>query len=86
MVTPEPFFIYRSIRRKGPFEIRKRYVRSLLLSLSRKEGERAHPSSLEINRECRSYHLGWILFVWSGRRDFEEFTDLKDLGSNLNNN
>jgi hypothetical protein len=20
-----------------------------------------------INRECRSYHLGWILYVWSSR-------------------
>jgi hypothetical protein len=86
MIAPEPFFIYRSIRRKGTFEIRKRYVRSLLLSLSRKEGERARPSSLEINRECRSYHLGWILFVWSGREDFEEFTGLQGLGSHLNNN
>lgn len=86
MIVPEPFFIYRSIRRKGILETRKRYLRSLRLSLSKQQGKKARSTSLEINRECRSYHLGWILFVWSGREDFEEFTELKDLGSNLHNN
>ena len=22
-----------------------------------------------VNRECRSYHLGWILYAWAGRPD-----------------
>jgi hypothetical protein len=82
MIASDPFFIYRSIRRKGILETRKRYLRSLLLRLSKKQGKRISPTSLEINRECRSYHLGWILFVWSGREDFEEFTGLKHLDSN----
>ena len=23
--------------------------------------------TVRVNAECRSYHLGWILFAWAGR-------------------
>ncbi len=35
------------------------------------------PSCLEVNTECRSYELGWILWTFAGRNDFPELTELK---------
>lgn len=82
MVRDSPFFIYRSILRKGKirhlqYEKGKRYLKSLLQTILPSEARKANPSLLEVNRECRSYHPGWVLFVWSGQNDFKEFTDLQ---------
>jgi len=66
MVCQEPFLIWRSIRRGARHERAKRYLRSgLSVGLAR----RVDPAKLEVNTECRSYELGWILFAWAGRTD-----------------
>jgi hypothetical protein len=56
------FFAYRAIERAERAPRARRYARSLRPS--------PHPvpaRALRINRECRSYHLGWILFAWAAR-------------------
>ena len=77
MILPQPFFIFRSIKRKESWEREKRYARALLRSVTRTKARKVDSSLLEINKECRSYHIGWILYAWSGRRDFREFTELQ---------
>jgi len=68
MFVERPFFAYRSIERVERAPRLRRYVRSL-------EGRAASPqavtgaSRIRINDECRSYHLGWILYVWSSRAE-----------------
>lgn len=73
MINKEPFLIYRSIKRKVEGGKAGRYIRAvsnILLKCKPKLTNR-----VEINDECRSYHLGWILFVWSNEDKFDEFTN-----------
>ena len=70
MVLADPFFIHRSIRRRERLPRLRRYARARLGG----SAGPAPPHRLEVNRECRSYHLGWILYVWAGRTDFPELT------------
>ncbi len=76
MLNLDPFFIYRSIRRKASNERARRYAESLVHLITGRSATLATPSVLVVNHECRSYHLGWILYVWAGRQDFSEFTGL----------
>jgi hypothetical protein len=58
-----PFHAYRSIERTDAAPRLRRYGRSLLnLAVSRPATLRG--TGIGLNPECRSYHLGWILFVW----------------------
>lgn len=63
MVRSEPCpWIYRSIERDERWPRARRYLRGL------GPPPRAHPPRTErvrINPECRSYHLGWVLYAWS---------------------
>lgn len=63
MVHTEPYpWIYRSIERDERSPRVRRYLRGLGPVSNR------YPSRSErvrINRECRSYHLGWVLYTWS---------------------
>jgi hypothetical protein len=79
MVSSPDFFIYRCIHRRGSLERPKRFVRSALLSAIRKPASLASSAQLEVITHGRSYHPGWILFAWSPRKDFPEFTDLRML-------
>jgi hypothetical protein len=63
------FFAYRSIRRLQPLFRQQRYARSLARALADRPGSLTGGKGLIVNRECRSYHLGWILFAWAGRPD-----------------
>jgi hypothetical protein len=38
----------------------RRYVRWL-----RGDEDTKPPTRLHVNRECRSYHLGWLLYAWA---------------------
>jgi hypothetical protein len=69
MYRTDPFFAYRSIRRSEAFFRQRRYVRALARALAGRPASRVDPGRLMVNRECRSYHLGWILFAWAGRLD-----------------
>ena len=61
-----PFFAYRSIERAEPAPRLRRYVRYLSFSITRRAGTFGGART-RLNDECRSYHLGWILFAWSER-------------------
>ena len=76
MITDNPYFSYRSIRRKESYSREKRYARSVLSTLTGTSAKRIAASELEINTECRSYETGWTLYAWADRSDFSEFTNL----------
>ena len=63
----DPFFAYRSIERAERAPRLLRYARFLSYSLSKRAGTFGSGPSLRLNDECRSYHLGWILFAWAER-------------------
>ncbi len=60
------FFAYRSIERVERLPRARRYLRGVI---NRPDAPAAPfaSASVRINRECRSYHLGWILYVWASR-------------------
>jgi hypothetical protein len=65
LVRDEPcFWVYRSIERDEGQPRLRRYLRAL------GPPPRAYPARAQrvrINRECRSYHLGWVLYTWASR-------------------
>ncbi len=68
MYADDPvFFAFRSIERRERAPRVRRYVRSTLSAVSGRPTEAVAPRRLRVNRECRSYHPGWILFAWSDR-------------------
>ena len=67
----EPPLLWRSIRRDEPLRPQRRYVRSLARAVGHRPGSYAS-ARVVVNRECRSYHPGWILYVWSQRPDAAE--------------
>jgi hypothetical protein len=69
MYGRDRFFAYRSIRRDQPLFRQRRFVRSLARALVDRPGALTGGRGLVVNRECRSYHLGWILYAWAGRSD-----------------
>lgn len=62
MFVRRPFFAYRAIERAERIPRARRYLRSL------RPRAASTTTRVRVNRECRSYHLGWILFAWAGRR------------------
>jgi plasmid stabilization system protein ParE len=65
LVRTDPcFFVYRSIERDDANPRLRRYLRGLGPA-TRRYPPRA--SRVRFNRECRSYHLGWVLFEWADR-------------------
>lgn len=76
MMQLDPFFTFRSIRRRGPLTRPRRYLRGAAGWVPGVAGRRTAPAMLEVNRECRSYELGWLVYSWAGRTDFEEFRTL----------
>jgi hypothetical protein len=71
MLRADPFFIDRSIRRSQSPRLERalRYAGGAARYLTGTRGRPADPSRLTVLEECRSYHLGWILYTWSGRDD-----------------
>ena len=55
------FFAYRAVERDEAWTRARRYGRWL----TRRRGAALPRRKLRVNRECRSYHLGWILYAWS---------------------
>ena len=66
MIEREPFAAYRSIERAERLPRGRRYVRATARSLARATDRPDRRRGVRINRECRSYHLGWILYAWAG--------------------
>jgi hypothetical protein len=66
MFTEKPFFAYRSIERTEHAPRARRFLRSLP-ARARLSPTPGYAGAVRINAECRSYHLGWILYAWSSR-------------------
>jgi hypothetical protein len=66
MWIDEPPLLWRSIRRDESLRPQRRFARSLARSLAGRAGSDATARAV-VNRECRSYHPGWILYAWAGR-------------------
>ena len=79
MIDEKQCLIYRSIRRRRPFDQLMK-VLNTSLSVLRLPGDLAGRSFVEVNPTCRPYHPGWILFAWAGRESsvgrqrFDEMT------------
>ena len=63
--TPYPWF-YRSIERQERWPRARRYLRGLGRPASRYPPPSSH---VRLNRECRSYHPGWVLYAWSAHAE-----------------
>jgi hypothetical protein len=63
MYLSEPFVAFRSMHRSGHALRARRYVRSLRSA----PATLVEDQRLRVNRECRSYHPGWMLYAWASR-------------------
>jgi hypothetical protein len=61
-----PFHAYRSIERSERAPRLRRYVRGVSRPASGRPVAWTSTGA-RLNPECRSYHLGWILYAWAGR-------------------
>jgi hypothetical protein len=68
--VPGPFVAHRSIERAESAPRLRRYLRSLAPPSGAVFGNAA----VRLNPECRSYHLGWVLFAWAGRPEAQAGT------------
>ncbi len=66
MVQTDPFFICRSFERRARIPRAQRFLRALEVYATGRRASLAANDSLFINRESRSYELGWVLFAQSG--------------------
>jgi hypothetical protein len=67
----DPPLLWRSIRRAEALRPQRRYLRSIARAVAHRPGSYGSAPAV-VNRECRSYHPGWILYVWSRRADAAE--------------
>ena len=69
MIYANPFVASRSIERAERLPRVRRYLRAFPRSLTGRADRPADGRGVRINPECRSYHLGWILYAWAGRSE-----------------
>jgi len=69
MIVEQPFCAYRSIERSERAPRLRRYLRAVLPAIRSGPAE-FQSGTVRLNPECRSYHVGWLLYVWAGRGDW----------------
>jgi hypothetical protein len=69
MIVEEPFFRYRSLERRRGLQRPRRALKSLPGAVLVSRRLAGHAGRVRINRDCRSYEMGWVVFAWSGRRE-----------------
>ena len=75
MLWPKEGLICRSQARKGELADKgKRIMRSVTHAMAGRGGKLTLPSEVELRLECRSYHLGWVLWSFGHRDDMEAIT------------
>jgi len=75
MLWPKEGLICRSHVRKGELTDKgKRIMRSVAHTMIGSGGGLVSPSELELRLECRSYHLGWVLWSFGQRDDVQAIT------------
>lgn len=78
MINDNPFFIYRSLVRKHIINEKfERFIRAKYNSILNINDKYPSLNLIKINKECRSYHIGWILYAWSDEYNFRDFHNLK---------
>lgn len=75
MVSRENRVVWRSAVRREPLGRLTRFARAISARYSGSGPSIVEKNSLYINRQCRSYELGWALYAFSGRSDFDEILD-----------
>jgi hypothetical protein len=75
MLRPAERMFYRSQARKGELKSKWPRARRSIINalLSRSDSVEQH-RGLVLRRECRSYELGWILWSFGARTDYQELT------------
>ena len=66
LLDADHHFAHRSIRRRYPWN-RVTLATNVAGSVAIGRPLRAASGSVELNRTCRPYHLGWMLEAWAGR-------------------
>ena len=74
MLRPKYGVIVRAQMRREPGERFLRAFRATYHWMKDKEGDFIGAQKLKLNNECRSYHLGWVLWSFGGRDGFQELT------------
>jgi hypothetical protein len=75
MLVPHLGMIIRSHVRHGELNSRnKRAMRAIAATFFSNPASFIAPDQLILRRECRSYHLGWVLWAFSQRDDLPEIT------------
>lgn len=75
MLRPEIGMIVRSQRRKEDLDAKFfRVVRSAVCAWTGSGGRLIDPGRVVLRPECRSYHLGWMLWSFGRREDLPEVT------------
>jgi hypothetical protein len=67
--------IWRSVVRREPLGRLGRYSRIIGTNYGGLRARIQRREALQVNKECRSYELGWALFAFAGRDDFSEILD-----------
>jgi hypothetical protein len=70
MVASEKSVIWRSLKRKDYMERGARFLRGLGSEFLQYKSIPLGTDKLLVNYECRSYELGWALWAFAGRHDF----------------
>ncbi len=75
MLRPDTGMIVRSHVRRGELDGKlPRMLRGGLTALTGAGGDFTDPGRLVLRLECRSYHLGWVLWSFAGRHDLPDLT------------
>jgi hypothetical protein len=72
LVDRDRRIIWRSAVRREPLARMSRFARTVGVTYASLRPGILDTDGLQINRECRSYELGWALWAFAGRRDFDE--------------
>jgi hypothetical protein len=72
LVDRDRRIIWRSAVRREPLARMSRFARTVGVTYAGLRPGILDRDDLQINRECRSYELGWALWAFAGRRDFDE--------------
>lgn len=72
MIASEPPLIWRSARRREPLSRLVRFARAVAATHKGAPVAVCQPASLTVNKECRSYELGWALWAFAGRAGFDD--------------
>lgn len=79
MLVPELGMFIRSQIRKGELtDKKKRMLRAVVNGAMGRSDPYADPSRLTLRLECRSYHLGWVLYSFGNRQDLPMITHHND--------